>query len=50
MRTRLDTLYRINDLLTALAEELHVGWIDDQDKDTTLNDLTHEVAERFRVS
>ena len=50
MVDRTATLYRINDVLSALAEEVGVDWLDDDDRDSTLNDLTHEIAERFRVS
>lgn len=37
-------LYRVNDVLTALASELGVRVTDE-----TLNDLTHEVADRFGI-
>ena len=43
----MDTLYRINDVLTALAAELNVRFSDYDDEDAVLNDLTFYVAERF---
>jgi hypothetical protein len=47
----MDELYRINDVLTQLAEELG-AWPDVQDddkRDELLNDLTHEVAKAFQI-
>jgi hypothetical protein len=44
-----DALYRINDVLAQLASELGVAWGSDETEDATLNDLTHEVAQRFGV-
>ena len=42
-----DRLYRINDVLTALANEFGVIWDDEDEEDQVLNDLTHEVADAF---
>ena len=44
-----DDLYRINDVLTALVAEFHVPFDTEEDEDSALNDLTHGIAERFRV-
>lgn len=45
----MDALYRINDVLTQLAMELDVTFESEEDEDAALNDLTHEVAERFGI-
>lgn len=42
-----DKLYRINDVLSALAQEFNIAWDDDDEQDQVLNDLTHEVADAF---
>ena len=42
-------LYRINDALSALARELGAPFTSEADEDTTLDDLTHEVARAFRA-
>lgn len=44
-----DTLYRINDALTALAAELGAPFESESAEDDTLDDLTHEVARAFRA-
>jgi len=43
----MDKLYRINDVLTALAQEFGIIWDDEDEQDLVLNDLTHEVADAF---
>jgi len=45
----MEPLYRINDALTALATELGAPFTSEDDEDTTLNDLTHEVARALRA-
>lgn len=45
----LDGLYRINDVLTSLASEFQVAFGSEADEDQCLDELTHIVAERFRV-
>lgn len=46
------TLYHINDVLSALCDELvpEGAWRDDDEKADVLNDLTHEVAQAFRIT
>jgi hypothetical protein len=46
----MNTLYRINDVLTALASELGVRWRSEEHEDETLNELTHQVAAAFGLS
>jgi len=43
----MEELYRINDVLTALAEELGIQFPNDETKDEVLDSLTHKVAEAF---
>ena len=45
----MEPLYRINDALSALARELGAPFTSEDDEDTTLNDLTHEVARALRA-
>lgn len=48
----MDKLYRINDVLSALASELGVrdSFENDDEYDAALNGATHAVAELFRVN
>lgn len=46
----IDTLYRINDHLTALLRELGLRYPDDDAEDSALNDATHAVALAFGLS
>jgi predicted RNase H-like HicB family nuclease len=43
--TEMDVLYRINDVLTALKDELGVTFDDGDAEDAALNEATHAVAE-----
>ena len=45
----MDKLYRINDVLTALAQELGVTFTDEADEDDRLQAATLAVAEQFGV-
>jgi len=46
---QMDPMYRINDVLTSLADEMNVVFKDDDDKDHVLNALSHYVARWFKV-
>jgi hypothetical protein len=49
MTSKMEDLYRINDVLTALAHEFHVAFVNESDEDTTLDNLTHAIADAFAV-
>lgn len=48
-REATDTLDDINDTLTALADRLSAPFGPEENIGTALDDLTHEIARRFRV-
>lgn len=41
---RPETLYKINEALSRLTEDLGVEWADDAGRDSVLDDLTHELG------
>ena len=43
----MDTLYAINDALTALAADLRIRFTSEDDEDEALNEATHAVAAIF---
>lgn len=49
MPTDMDTMYRINTVITSLIEELAPTFEAGDDIDEAADDLTHLIAERLRV-
>ena len=49
MSTDTDKRYRINDVLTSLANELGVEFASEDHEDDVLNNLTHIVADAFGI-
>lgn len=48
--TAWDHLITINDALTPLLNELGITFNSDEEEDTTLNDLTHLIAEHLGIT